>query len=675
MKLTKKDLKLEKGLTKEWIITNGIGGFASCSVLGANTRRYHGLLIAPLDAPAKRHLIVSKLDESMEEEGKEIALFTNIGTDYMTKGYEYLTSFEKYLFPTFTYQIEDCYITKTIAMEQGKNTVYIGYHIKNGIKKKKLKLAPVLNFRDFHSMNTNHEFFLEQEVEKTKVTAIIDKNQAFPIYINASEGNYIAHKQDTFYHMYYLEEMKRGFYPEENHVVSGHYEIDIQPKEEKEITICFSIDRQVDKPDIKKVIAKEEKRMNQLIEKSELPIKEESLLSLLFLASDQFVIKRKKQRLTSVLAGFPWFLDWGRDTLISFEGLFLTTKRYQEAKEVLKMFTKDIKCGLVPNGYAEETDKPLYNSADASLLLFEQVQKYLEYTSDDAFVQKMMYPILTNIMQEYETGITLDNNNIFLEEDGLLSSGTSDTQNTWMDVKIGDFAVTPRNGKVVELNSLWYNALKIMEQLAKKYEPENKNIIQKYRKMAVKCQKSFEKEFYIEKSHTLYDVVGDAKIRPNQLFSLSLSYPVIKPNSEIAKDIMQTVEKKLLQNYGLMTLAKGEEGFIAVYEGDSIQRDKSYHQGICWPWLLGLYEKALARQIRECKKKTEKEKLQRKYDAWVQKLQNTFEKEIKTRGCIGSVAELYDAKTPYLPKGAFAQAWSIAELLRIVAKQERKTGE
>lgn len=678
MKLTKKDLMLEEGLKKEWVITNGIGGFASSSVLGANTRRYHGLLIAPLDEPAKRHLIVSKLDESLEDEtGKETIFYTNVGKDYITRGDHYLVSFEKEIVPKFTYQVEDCLIQKTIVMEQGKNTVYIGYHIQNGKQKRKLKLAPILNFRDFHSMMTGHQFHLEQSEEGTKVTIIVDDNQDFPIYMNASEGTYIEHTNDMFYHMYYIEEMERGFYPEENHVVSGHYEIEIEPEEEKEITVCFSLEKQIEKPDYLKILQKEEKRIDKILEQANLADKTEkdNLLNLLVIASDQFVIKRKKQKLTSVIAGYPWFLDWGRDTLIAFEGLFLVTKRQKEAKEVLKMFTKDIKCGLVPNGYSEETDEPLYNSADASLLLFEQVKKYAEATNDEVFVQKTMYPILKKIVEEYSKGIDLDDNNIHLEKDGLLSSGTPHTQNTWMDAKIHDFAVTPRNGKAVEINSLWYNALKIMEEFSKKYETEKVELQETYQKMAEKCKKSFKKEFYCEKTHCLYDVVGDSKIRPNQLFALSLSYPVIDPNSKIAKEMMQVVEKKLLKKYGIMTLAKGEDGFVSVYEGDSFKRDMSYHQGISWTWLLGLYEKALKNQTQDCKNKKEKEKLQEKYTKWLEEERKTFEKEVKTRGCIGSIAELYDAKAPYMPKGAFAQAWSVAEVLRILARQKEGAKE
>ncbi len=322
---------------------------------------------------------------------------------------------------------------------------------------------------------------------------------------------------------------------------------------------------------------------------------------------------------------------------------------------------------LFRTGYSGFDNRPLYNSADSSLLLFEQIEKYLKYTNDEAFIQKNMYPILKKIIDNYAKGIDLDDNNIYLDTDGLIVSGTSKTQNTWMDAKYGDFAFTPRNGKAVEINSLWYNSLRIMEELCKRFETKTK--AKKYEKMAENCKISFEMEFYNPKRKCLYDVVGDKKIRPNQLFSMSLTYPVIEPNSPIGKEIFETVTKKLYNKHGLKTLAKGEENYVEIYEGNPFKRDMSYHQGITWPWLLGLYYNTLKNKLKYETNKEEKKKIELQYKKFIQDTKTTFEKSFYEEGMVGSISELYDSKTPYLPKGAPAQAWSIGEIFRILLEK------
>ena len=384
------------------------------------------------------------------------------------------------------------------------------------------------------------------------------------------------------------------------------------------------------------------------------------------IASDNFIVNRPSFGLHTVIAGYPWFLDWGRDTLISFEGLLLISKRYKIAKEVLLTMVRDVKYGLVPNGYSGYDNRPLYNSVDSSLLLFEQIKKYIDYTGDDEFVKENFYDILVKIIYSYTQGINVDNNNIYLDKDFLIVSGTETTQNTWMDAKIGNFAVTPRNGKAVEVNSMWYNALKIMEELTEKYF--DKKFAKQYGNMAAKCKKSFNEKFYNKRRKCLYDVLGDSKIRPNQLFSLSLSYQVVDPGSEIALNILDVVTKKLLNKYGLKTLAKNEENYVEIYEGNSVKRDMSYHQGITWPWLLGLYNNAFENVIKNTKLKTKKQELQDKYNEFVQDVKNTFITELENGKTVGSISELYDSKKPFESKGAFAQAWSVAEVFRIILK-------
>ena len=354
MKLTNEKINLENGLKREWIITNGIGGFASSTVIGANTRKYHGLLIAPLTPPARRYLILSKLDEAIEIENQKYELFTNIGENYISQGYQYLESFEKDFLPIFTYKIEDITIKKIICMEEQKNSVCIHYKINSPKNNIKLTLAPVMNFRDFHTMNTNHEFNLKQEKKDRKVKIIIDGNSETPIYTYVSEGNYIEHIQDAFRNMYYIEEEKRGFFPEENHCVPGRYEIEIEAGKEKEITFICSLEENIEEIQAKEVINHELKRLNKLIQKTDLLETARNKLPEQFIkdfviATDNFVVYRPSFRLHTLIAGYPWFLDWGRDALISMEGLLLVTKRFDIAKEVLQTMTRDVKFGLVPN--------------------------------------------------------------------------------------------------------------------------------------------------------------------------------------------------------------------------------------------------------------------------------------------------------------------------------------
>ena len=674
MRYEKEELNLEEGLKKEWIITNGIGGYSSSTIIGANTRKYHGLLVAPLMPPGNRQLILSKVDESIELDGKKYDLYTNICKDYISDGYKNLVSFEKEYIPIFTYQIEDTMIKKFICMEYGRNTIGIYYYIKNGLKKAKLSIAPVVNFRGFHTTNTEEWINLRQDIDNNKVKLIVNNNSQNPIYTYVSEGRYIKHENDMFKNMYYIEEEKRGQGAIENHIVPGVYEIDLNENEEKCVTFVCSMEQNIEEINGKDLINKEIIRLSSIIYKTGLLDEDKkeaknteyiNMIKNFVIATDNFLVYRPSFALHTIIAGYPWFLDWGRDTLISFEGLLLKTKRFNEAKEVLLTCIRDIKYGLVPNGYSGYDSRPLYNSADASLLLFEQVNKFLEYTNEYEWVRDNIYLSLVKIMNAYQNRIDIDGNNIYMDSDYLISSGTEKIQNTWMDAKIGDFVVTPRNGKAVEINSMWYNALKIMENITTLIR--GKEEARRYADLAKKCKKSFNEKFYNKRRKCLYDVLGDSKIRPNQLFALSLSYPVIDVNSKEAKEILNTVENKLLTPYGLRTLAKGEDGYIGKYEGDMTQRDMSYHQGVIWPWLLGLYYDSLKNMIKAEKSKKNREILENKLLEFKASVKETFWNEMTNGGTVGNICELYDTDNKkYRPQGTFAQAWSVAEVFRII---------
>lgn len=677
MKITKKQMELKSALQKEWLITNGIGGYSSSTIIGANTRRYHGLLVAPLNPPAQRYLILSKLDESLQVNNEKYNLYTNVCHNYISEGYKNLESFEKNPLPEFVYKAGNVKISKKISLIYQHNTVVIKYIIKNSSKNvAKMTIAPVANYRDFHNMTSSHNFKIEQNITDKKIEVKIDDN--YPVYMYCNEANYIEHKNDVFRNMYYIKEEERGFFPEEDLCVTGRFEVEIEPKKTQEVTIIVSLENDIESIDADVVFENEEKRLEKIIKNTKLISNKKTLTKVekdknsfindLIIATDNFVIYRPEFDTYSILAGFPWFLDWGRDACIAFEGLLLITKRYDIAKQVLLTLTRDIKCGLVPNGYSEEDGKPLYNSADSSLLLFEQVNHYLKYTKDYEFIKENIYEKLKEIITNYSNGIELDGNNIYIAEDGLLVSGTEQTQNTWMDAKIGNLVVTPRNGKVVELNSLWYNALKTLENLAKKFG--EKEVSDSCKKVAKAHKKVFEEKFYNEEKKALYDVLGDDKIRPNQLFSISTTYSVIAPCSSIGKIIFETCKKKLLTKCGLRTLAENEEGFIPEYYGDSFKRDMSYHQGISWVWLLGLYSDAL-KNIIDCEKdRIEKEKYIIEKEKFEEKIYNIFKKELYDKECVGSISELYDSVSPYNPGGACAQAWSVSEILKIISCME-----
>ena len=655
---------LEKNITKEWLITNGIGGYASSTIIGCNTRKYHGLLVAPLNPPALRYVILSKIDESLEFNDNKYNLYTNMCKNSISEGYKYLTKFDNEYLPNYTYKVEDVIVKKIVCMEYGKNIICVSYKIKNGNHKTKLTLSPIVNYRNAHVASTYHQFDIEQEKENNIVKIVLDRHFNNPIYIKASEGNYIEHKHDIFKGMFYIEEEKRGFDAEDDLVVPGRYEININENEEKEITFICSLNEEIENKNVKEVITNEIFRLRKLFKKSKLLDDkcDEKMIQQYLISADNFIAYRKSTKLHTILAGFPWFLDWGRDSLISFEGLLLIPHRYDIAKEIILTFTNNIRFGLVPNGFADDNNRPLYNSADASLLLFEQINKYLRYTSDIEFI-KSIYSKLKNIIDYYKRGIDFDENNIHLDGDGLISSGTINTQNTWMDVKYDGYAITPRNGKVVEINALWYNALITMEELSSIFE--GKKIAKEYRDLADKCKESFKNKFYNEKKKCLYDVIGDDKIRPNQLFALSLTYPILDIESEIAKNVISTVEKKLLTKYGLRTLAKGEPNYVEIYEGDSLKRDLSYHQGPVWPWLLGLYYDSL-KNMMNTEDDEQKEKIAKKIKKLKKDTKETFMKALYADGVMGSISEIYDTQEPYLGKGTTAQGWSVAEVYRII---------
>ncbi len=713
---------------REWIITNGLGGFSSSTDIGINARRYHGLLIAPLNPPGQRKLILSKVDESIEIDGTKYNLFTNDVDGKIQTGYKNLKKFEKDAIPVYTYKVNGVIIEKSICMIYGKNAVVVLYKVANKKAKTKLKLTPLVNFRDFHSEYHDMNFQYKEVSSKDKCQ--IQFGEQLPkINIAVKNSKYHKYEKNIFYNMHYKIEQERGFDCLENHAVPGTFEVYIKPNEDKTITFICALDEdeelkinKITDIDGEQVIKNELTRIKTEIKYTKLLIptrgeenkkvnemeidRYNELVKKFVIASDNFIVYRKERNLHTTVAGYPWFLDWGRDSYISFEGLLLITKRYDIAKEVLLTFAEKVKDGIIPNGFSEYTGEALYNSVDASLLFINAVYKYLKYTEDYSFVKEKLYKTMKTIIDKYIDGINLDGNNIYVDEkDYLLVSGTPDTQNTWMDAKVDGKAVTPRNGKAVEINALWYNALRVMEEINAHYKKALSKI--EYAYLAKKCKETFTEKFYNEQKKCLYDVIKvdrnefetfdigkDDKVRPNQIFALGLSFPVMDLNDERAKNVFITVTEKLYNKYGLKTLAEGEEGYAPIYKGNGIERDRIYHQGITWVWLLGPYYDALKNLINAETNEEAKAKLEETLTQFKITTADTFANEMSNGNTIGSIAEVYDSKEPeknvrklqvmtndlierdeigwvfeknvMRGKGAFAQGWSVSEVFRII---------
>jgi predicted glycogen debranching enzyme len=448
------------------------------------------------------------------------------------------------------------------------------------------------------------------------------------LLINLNDGTY-EKSEKLFNNMYYKIENERGLEDSEDHYIPGTYIIKV-PSNTKKTFYFYAIvlDKECSDElsfDGQALIQKEKNRLQNLIKISGANIAEQKML---VIAADNFIINKNNNK--TIIAGYPWFSDWGRDAFISFEGLTLKTKRYNDAKDILLYFSKYIKNGLIPN-YISDEGEGVYNSVDSSLWFIEAAYKYITYTIDDDFL-KYIYPILIDIFNAFKKGTI---NNIYMDTDSLIVSGDEHTQLTWMDSKIGDYIPTPRFGKTVEVNALWYNALKILELLSRKLHLNFDSKISK------NVKKSFEK-FYAEKG--LFDTLEplNKQIRPNQILSISLSFPILDGDKAI--EVFNIVKDKLYTKKGLRTLDSEDKEYKPIYTGNVYMRDSSYHQGIVWPWLLGPYMNAYKR---------------------------LFNKELKVNvselmmdDCIGNVCEIYDAEYPHMPRGTYAQAWSVAGLIK-----------
>lgn len=621
---------------REWLLSNGIGGFASSTIIGLNTRKYHALLVAALGDFGERFVTLSRLNESIEIEGKSQSISTNECHNFLEYGYKRQEIFRKDYLPEFEYKIEDTTIQKIIAMKYGENKVSVVYKIKTGKNDIIFRLQPLVNFRKFHDVRRC--YYLDSSFKENAVNIKLNSHQ-YVLHMNVcvNQEPCIFEKYDrTYYHnMFYRQEEERGLDAYEDHFMPGEYAIPISKNKECTVEFVASVDSNDDFMTINRgmdIIRREITRLEKVckIANAQTEIQKELAIS-----ADSFIVTRGKRK--TLLAGFPWFGDWGRDTFIAFEGILLKTNRFKDAKEIILSFANHIKNGLIPN-FIGENGGESYNTVDASLWYIDAVYKYYKYTFDASLV-KDIYPFLMQIINAYQEGTEFD---IKMDkEDCLIHAGNERTQLTWMDAKVGDIIPTPRGGKPVEINALWYNALKEMEELTTELNLDFDLNITFDASISKKVKESFQK-FYA--ADGLYDVIepNSNEIRPNQIFAIGLLYPVV--DDDKAKEILNLVEEKLYTKEGLKTLCSDHDDYRPFYKGDVYQRDISYHQGTVWPWLLMPYFEASKRFGGKYKKLEDIEKM-------------------LTDDCIGSISEIYDAEMPREAKGAFSQAWSVAMAL------------
>ncbi|HEY2974725.1 MAG TPA: amylo-alpha-1,6-glucosidase [Pyrinomonadaceae bacterium] len=636
---------LETALSREWLETNGIGGFSSSTITGLNTRRYHGLLTAATKPPVGRLVLLSKLEETLIIDGRRYELSANQYPGVVhPEGFKYQTGFHLDPFPVFTYDVEGVHLEKRVFMVQGENTTVVQYKIgalsvDRPAVRIVLEVRPLIAFRDYHS-TTHENGALNSNVETEDGLVSVKPYSDLPALHFAHDAAQIDTNGFWYRNFQYAVEQERGLDFAEDLFSPCAFTFDLTKS--PQVSIIASTERcAVGNAD---AYGKAEiERRNSLGGK----LQADQLAGTLAAAADQFIVAR--ERCKTVIAGYHWFADWGRDTLIALPGLTLATGHAEIAKSILAEFASHVDQGMLPNRFPDAGETPEYNTVDATLWFFEAVRSLLQFTNDFEFVRANLYAVLTDIIDWHVKGTRYQ---IHVDKDGLLYSGEPGVQLTWMDAKVGDWVVTPRTGKAVEIQALWYNALRVMEGLAQKFGDKANQ--KQYKTMAASARKSFNEQFWNEQTGCLYDVVNgderDASIRPNQVFAISLANSMV--STARAKSSLRVVERELLTPRGLRTLSPNDSRYIGRYEGDPRSRDGSYHQGTVWPWLMGPYITAYV--------KTFGEKPGRKFAAdWL----GNFDDHLR-EACLGQVSEIFDGDPPHTPRGCVAQAWSVAELLR-----------
>lgn len=639
---------LDLALRREWLETNGIGGFASSTVVGLNTRRYHGLLVAATTPPVGRQVLVSKMEETLRVDGVAFELSANEypGTIH-PRGFELLREFRLDPFPTFVFQAGGVQIVKTVFMIYGENTTVVQYKRTDASEKRvELSIRPLIAFRDFHGL-TRENMQMNQVVGIEPQMVVISPYYGLPVLYLAHDAVDVQTDGEWFLNFQYRVERERGldFAEDLFSPLALHFDLTLGPA-----SLIASTERR-DVASVGERRAAEIRRRESIA--TPLPAPDE-VTKTLARAADQFIVARQRNK--TVIAGYPWFSDWGRDTMIALPGLTLSTQRFEVARGILRTFAHSVSQGMLPNRFPDAGESPEYNTVDATLWFFEAVRAYLAATGDSVFVREELYNVLADIIAWHIRGTRYG---IRVDTDGLLQAGAEGVQLTWMDAKVGDRVITPRRGKPVEIQALWYNALCVMNDLAEELEDSHGQ--KRYSTMAGLARWSFNHAFWREDLGCLYDVVdvpsgaADGSIRPNQIFAVSLHYTML--TKERAERVVTTVRDQLLTPFGLRTLAPGDPQYSGHYTGGVAERDGAYHQGTVWPWLLGPFISAYLR-LHDSDEASRQQAAE-----WLRPLLDYLLRE-----GVGQLPEIFEGDPPHRPCGCFAQAWSVAEALRVCAE-------
>lgn len=657
---TQKDwTTFKEGIKREWAVTNGIGGYAGSSMIGAHSRTHQGYLIASLHAPIERYLVFSKINETVTVGTKTVSFETSqhraSGKTVYAEGQKFLTSFIYDGSVLYAYETDNFSFKKHITLKRNANVCAVSYELTARDSDCTFTLTPLFNYREHSESSTPDTLKFETFTEDRAFYLVPEKNKDIAIRFQTSEGTFS--ERETVYDIDMQLQIEVDL---ETDGLDCHYcpvdlSIAVPANTTKKVSILCSIGDVNERPSPVSAteafsILEENARCHaELFEKAGY---RDSFANQLVLASDQFLTYRESTKMMTVLAGLPWFTDWGRDTMIAFTGLTLCTKRFKEAEEILLTFARYIRHGIVPNMFPDDNMPPLYNTVDASLWYFYAVYQYLHYNpaaEAEAFVKEQIFPHLKEIVSAYEKGTDFS---IYMEDDGLIHAGSGLDQITWMDVRVGDWVATPRHGKPVEINALWYNALRIMESLCEKFDED----ASAYRTRANQVKESFNAKFWDSSNQCLFDVVDgdepDDHIRPNQIYAVSLPFSLLPEEQE--KAVVALVEKELFVGCGLRSLAPDHPDYHGIYCGALAKRDAAYHQGTAWGFLLGGFFSAYMKVNHHSSSAAEN----------AVRMLEPVRKHLTDSGCIGSISEIFDGDAPHNPRGCYAQAWSVGEVLR-----------
>ncbi len=656
--------RFDECIQKEWLVTNGLGGYASSTVLGINTRKYHGLLVAALHPPGDRTVCLAKLDEVYVGNNIYPLSANEFHGKIFPQGYLFLKEFSVSPFPSYAYSIQDFEVRKTIFMPKEKNAVAVKYNVLNrGGAEAKIRVYPLLTCRHFHSVidrwKTPMHFSQQQNGEEIEVGFNAPKAT---VIVRSTTGEF-TEKAMWIERLYYREEASRGESSSDDCYQPGYFEVLVPHKRERDFAVVAAASENSQECreilgalgntiyEVDGRLTSEMAQRENLLTKfydlhSEVPTSD--WLNGVLLAADAFIANGAGDR-KSVMAGYFWFEPWGRDTFISLPGLLLVTGRFEDARKVLLDFLCRCRQGLIPNRIEDKYGEPAYNTVDATLWYINAVLQYLKYTGDYEFIQQQLWETLKAIVDIHERGTAFG---IRVDSDGLLAHGP---QLTWMDAEVDGKAVTPRAGKAVEIQALWYNTLKTMQLSANKFDEVS--LAEKYAEMACEAQKSFNAKFWNGESGCLFDVVSasgvDASLRPNQIIAVALDFTML--NTDRSEKVVAVVQRELVTPYGLRTLAPSDSRYSSMYVGDTRSRDQTYHNGTVWAWLLGPY-------VTACRKTQSSSDYELR-----NRLASLFTQQITQAG-LGTVSEIFDGDPPHTPRGCIAQAWSVAEPLRAYAE-------